>query len=125
MVDSIFAFYGITAAIISRGVQAPLHISAKLDVFPLNFLAERNRALRALASFFGARFVKKPFEDGQRLFVGQGDNQVCGNIIGIDVEHEVGKNPEVQSFLRRSRARSVSAIGALPRTHSADRRELL
>jgi hypothetical protein len=62
MVDSIFTFYGITAAMVGRGAQAPLHISAKLDVFPLNFLAERNRALRALASFFGARFVKKPFE---------------------------------------------------------------
>jgi hypothetical protein len=70
VVDAVFAFYGVAAAVVGRRVQSTLDISAEIDIFLLNFVAKRYGALDAFANSFGVGVVEKPFEDGEDFVVG-------------------------------------------------------
>src|SRR5229473_7561696 len=99
MVDAVFAFDRVAAAIVGRGVQALLHVFAERDVFLLDFVAEGDGFLNAFASFGLVGIVEEPFKDGERFVGGQRNDDVGGNVVGIDVEHQVGKNPEIERLL--------------------------
>jgi len=92
----------------------------------LDFVAEGDGALDALAYPFGMRVVEKPFKDGEGFVVGERNDQICGEIVGINVEHEIGKNPEIESFLKATAvAWRIETLCSLFWFHRADRRELL
>jgi len=67
--------------------------------FLLDFVAEGDCFLDSLFALWRFGVVEKPLEDGERFVVRQRDDQICGEIIGIDVEHQVWKNPKIERFL--------------------------
>src|SRR5689334_18544786 len=124
MVDAIFALHRIASAIISGRAQTFLNIFAEADVFLLHFIAEGNGTLDALLVFLGSDVVEEPLENGECCFVSERDDHICGDVVGINVEHEVGKNPEIQGLLQAS-AGSVKAIAGVFRLCRTNGRELL
>src|SRR5580704_5023655 len=69
-------------------------------------------------------FVEKPFEDGESFVVGERHDQICVEIVWINVEHETGKNPKIESFLKAGAWR-IETFGFVFRFHRSNRRELL
>src|SRR5260370_32501944 len=124
MVKGVFTFHGVAPAVRGGRAQTTLNIFAEADGFLLDFVAEGHRALDALLIFFRGGIVEKPFENSERLFMRQRNDHVGGNIVGINVEHQVWENPEVESLLQ-SRDRSVKALGSVFGFHGADACELL
>ena len=53
VVDAVFAFYGVAAAVVSGGVQAALHVFAEQDIFLLDFVAEGDGFFDTLALVLG------------------------------------------------------------------------
>src|SRR5260221_8197660 len=124
MVDAVFAFDGVASAVVGRRVQALLHVFAEHDVLLLDFVAEGDGLLDARASFGLIRVMEKPFKDGEGFVGGERNDDVGGNIVGINVEHQVGKNPEIERLLQ-SGARRVHTFAGVFLFHGANRRELL
>src|SRR5258706_11051616 len=87
MVNTIFALDGVAPAVIGRRAQTALNVFAKTDVFLLHFIAEGHRALDALLIFCRTHIVEKPFEDGERLFVGERHDNISTNVI-VPLSHE-------------------------------------
>ncbi len=68
--------------------------------------------------------MKEPFENRQRFFLRDGHNQVRGDIVWINVEHQVRKNPKIERFLQTC-SRRVKAFSRILGLHGSDRRKLL
>src|SRR5467141_1161011 len=68
--------------------------------------------------------MEKPFENGERFFVRNGHYQIGLNVVRINVEHQVGKNPEIERFLQ-PRARGIHALAGVLGVPGADGSELL
>src|SRR5215467_14709196 len=116
MMDAVFTFHGVAPAVIGRGTQAFLDVFAETDVFLLNFIAESNGALDALVGLSGTHIMEKPLEDSESLIVRQRNDYVSRDIVLINVQHQVGKNPEVQRILQTG-SRGVEAIAGIFRLH--------
>src|SRR3954454_23648483 len=74
-----------------------MHDLANACVFYLDLVAESNgvgRRLRAQHTL-----GKVPLEDRDTTFSRQGKHDVEGHVVGIAVQHPVGKNPEVLSLI--------------------------
>ena len=67
MVDAVFAFYGVAAAVVGRGAQAALHVFAERDVFLLNFVTKGDSFFYACAGLGLIGIVKKPFKNCERF----------------------------------------------------------
>ena len=81
--------------------------------------------MNALGHCRALSVVKEPFKDGQRLVIPQRHDEVRGKIVGIDVEHQVRKNPEIQRFVELLVARFVEALSFVHRFRRAQRCKLL
>src|SRR6266700_2522834 len=81
MVDAVFTLHGVTPAVIGGRPQTTLNIFAEADIFLLYFVAEGHRAFDALLIFLGGYIVEKPFENRERLFVGEGHDHIRRNIV--------------------------------------------
>ena len=68
MVDAVFAFYGVAAAVVGGGAEAALYVFAEGDVFLLDLVAERDSLFYAFAGFGRIGAVKKPFKNRERFF---------------------------------------------------------
>src|SRR5437016_548088 len=124
MMNAVFALDGVASAVIGRRPQTTLNIFAEADVFLLHFIAERHRSFDALLILRGSHVVEKPLEDGERLLVRERNDYVRRNVVGIDVEHQVRKNPKVERVLEPAAGR-VHSLVCVSCFHGADGSELL
>src|SRR6266851_4832146 len=124
MVNAVFALDRVASAVIGRGAQATLNIFAEANIFLLHFVAEGNGAFDALLMFRRTQIVEKPLEDGERFVVRERNDDVRGDVIRIDVEHQVRKNPKIKCVLE-PRAGRVHPLARVFRFHGTERRELL
>jgi hypothetical protein len=69
VVYAILAFDGVAATVVGRRLEPTLDISAKSDVFLLNFIAKSHGAFDTFANLFGMRAVEEPLEDGEGFIV--------------------------------------------------------
>src|SRR6516162_2325487 len=124
MMHSVFALDGITPAVVGGRAQAVLHVFAEHDILLLHLVAESYGFGHARLGFRLLGVVKKPLKNGQGLLGGERHDHVGRNIVGIDVQHQVGKNPEIEG-LAQTASRSVVTLGPVARLHGTDWRELL
>src|SRR5258708_969497 len=124
MVNAVFTLDGVTPAVIGGRPQAALNVFTEADIFLLDFITESHGTLDALLIFLGGYIVEKPFENRERLFVGEGHDYIRRNIVRINVEHEVWENPEIQSLLQAGSG-CVETFGGVFCFHGADGSELL
>ena len=68
MVDAIFAFYGVAAAVVSGRAETALHVFTERDVFLLDFVAEGDGFVDAFPRFWLLPVVEKPFKNRERFF---------------------------------------------------------
>src|SRR5271155_4271850 len=107
----IFPLHRIAPAIVSRRMQALLHVAAQHDIFLLHFVAEGDGPLDALPIFRRLRVVEKPLENRQRLVLRQRHDHIRRNIVRINIQHQIRENPEIQGFLQ-SASRRVKSFAA-------------
>src|SRR5580692_501331 len=102
-------------------MQVLLYRLANRNIFNLDLIAELDRVLRG---FTIERFLGQvPFENRPGTVSPEWQNDVEGNIVGIAVEHPVGKYPEIirgQVFARFL----ISARSSVPGLRSSNRTEL-
>src|SRR6202795_4552382 len=92
-VDAFFVLHAVAAAVIAAGVQILLHDFADADVFGLNLVAEGHSFAGGFAPQISLGQI--PFKNCQRALGPQGQDDVERDVIGIAIEHPVGKDPEI------------------------------
>src|SRR5271154_3305286 len=120
MTHAVFALHGKTAFIVIAGIQPSLYRLADANVFLLDLIAEVNGRLRYFRrTAFSS--VSEPFEDSQSLVVPVRENDVTTEVVRVNIQHEIRKQPIVQRALavvgklipaRRASFFSVSANGS-------------
>src|SRR5215469_12259029 len=113
MVHAILPLHRIPPAIIQRRLQPPLHR-----------LTEPDCLLRALLHRLGLRVAEKPLKNRQGLVVRKRHDRIGLNIVGVNVQHQIRKNPKVQR-LGQARARLVHALMHISWSHLLHRPQLL
>src|SRR6202795_1531519 len=122
-VDAFFVLHAVAAAVIAAGVQILLHDFADADLFGLNLVAEGHSFAGSFAPQISLGQI--PFKNRQRALGLQGQDDVERDVIGIAVEHPVGKDPEIiggqviAGLLVPARG-GVSGLGAADRAPLAD-----
>src|SRR5215472_5786906 len=95
VVHAAFTEDRVSTALVRLRAQTPLHRLANRDVLPLNFVGELDRLLQRLANLGAVRIRKEPLEDGERPIMSKGEDYVGREIVRIDVQHQIRKNPEI------------------------------
>src|SRR5215470_11528406 len=85
----------VSTALVRLGAQTPLHRLANRDVLPLDFVGELDRLPQRLANLGAVRIREEPLEDGERPVMSKGKDYVGREIVWIDVQHQIRKNPEI------------------------------
>ena len=83
---------------------------ADASIFDLNFVAEANGLGWCFRLDHTLREI--PFEDSDATLRRKRQHDVERNVIGIAIQHPVGKNPEVLSFISTRRL-AVAALHVL------------
>src|ERR1039457_942568 len=91
MMDAVLALHREPALVVAARLQPALHVLADPDVFPLDLVAE----LDGLCCHCTSSVKPEPLEDSQRLVRTHRHDDVAAEIVRIDVEHEVGEDPEI------------------------------
>ena len=99
MMDAVFVFDRKAPLIVGLRFESALDIGTDFHVFLLDFIAKGNRLLHAFPANPAARLLEIPFKDGQRLLVIDGQDDVDRHLVGIDVEHSIGKDPIIERVL--------------------------
>ena len=110
--------HAVAAPRIAARTQILLHALADGNIFDLDLVAEFHRSLRRRAAMFLLRQI--PFKNRQRALRLERQHNIQRNIVGIAVQHPVGKNPEIVG--RQILARFlISARSRVPRLRPANR----
>src|SRR5213593_3579688 len=127
VVHAVLAQRGEPAAGVGARPQSSLHLLTDRDVLLLDLVGECDRLLHRLPARAGARFGEVPLEDCQRPFGAVGEDDVGAQVVLVDVQHRVRKDPVVEGVLLRARHADVAAVAArhLAGLQLPDRRVLL
>ena len=110
MVQTILHFGRVAPTIIVLRIESFLDVFADGYIFLLDLVAQFNRCRDLLLRFGRVDILKVPFENGQCPFMIEWNDQVGREIVGIDVEHQVGEDPEVERVAELSVRRIPTLI---------------
>src|ERR1051325_5255298 len=91
VMDTILPLHGEPPCIVGSGVQALLDRLADSDVFQLDLIAECDRL-----GLDRRTRISEPLEDRQGFIRAEGHNNVAAQIVWVDVEQKIRKNPIIE-----------------------------
>ena len=126
VVHAVLALGREPSRVVGARAQPLLHRLAHLDVLALDLVAERDRLAQPLELLRRKIGVHEPLEDGERAIEPEREDGVELQVVGVEVEHQVGEDPVVERALLvvAAQVAAVAPEHAAGRVARAQRRVL-
>ena len=112
VMHAILTTYREASAVVGPRPQSDLHGLAQRDVLNLRLLAEGDAAGDRIGNARPRRLGDVPLENGSRPLWFQREHDIERDVVGVNVEHPIGKHPEIECVPRVGRVQPLRRRGS-------------